>query len=382
MLITNARILTPAGPMRWLLIDQGVIAAVGDGPPPASADAIDAASLTMLPGFIDVHFHGAAGHDVMDATPEALHGMARFAATHGVTGFLATTLTNPRAALAAALENVRATMSQPIPGGAQLLGARLEGPYLNAEKCGAQNPEYIRTADRDEALAFLDLGVLRIVDIAPEIAANTWLIDECVRRGISVSIAHTSATAAQAQAAFARGISQSTHTYNAQTPLHHREPGVVGAALATPGIRCELIADGVHVHPLALRIAWLCKGPDEIMLITDAVRAAGMPDGSYRFDAREVLLKDGAVRLADGTLAGSSLTFDRALRTFMQATGAPLEAAWRCASLTPARALGLADRLGSIEVGKQADLVLLDDALDVAMTFVRGEVVFSRDAQL
>ncbi|MCK6577086.1 MAG: N-acetylglucosamine-6-phosphate deacetylase [Anaerolineae bacterium] len=381
MLITNARIITPAGEMRWMSIRNGIISALGMGEPQVTSDTqiIDAQGMTVLPGFIDVHFHGAAGHDVMDATPEALEGMAVFSAQHGVTGFLATTLTNPREALTGALENVRACVKRPVKG-ARLLGARLEGPYLNVEKCGAQNPEYIRTAAPDEALAFLDLGVLRMVDVAPEIAQNEWLLDECVRRGITVSIAHTSATAADVVRAAARGATQSTHTFNAQTPLHHREPGVVGAVLALPEIRCELIADGVHVHPLAMRIVWMCKKPDRLILISDAVRAAGMPDGEYSFDERKVLLKDGAVRLPDGTLAGSCLTMDRALRMLMGVTGEPIESLWQTASLNPARALGIADRKGSLEVGKDADLTVVTGDLNVHLTMVEGQIVYRIDS--
>lgn len=377
MLITNARILTPHGVMRWLSISDGKIVdmGAGDHPAVANSETFDAGGMTVLPGFIDVHFHGAAGHDVMDATPEALYGMAQFSARHGVTGFLATTLTNPRDALTRALENVRDCMGKPT-GGAKLLGARLEGPYLNVEKCGAQNPEYIRVPEREEAITFLDLGVLRIVDVAPEIPETAWLIDECVRRGIAVSIAHTSAKADDVVRAVERGVRQSTHTYNAQTPLHHREPGVVGAVLALPDVRCELIADGIHVHPMPMRIAWACKKPDALILITDAVRAAGMPDGMYNFDERSVMLRDGAVRLPDGTLAGSALTMDRAIRTFMAATGEPLDAIWQTASLNPARAIGIDQLKGSIEVGKDADLVMLNESLEVMLTMVEGQVVF------
>lgn len=377
MLITNARIITPTGIMRWLSYKDGVITGMGMGEPLVTPDTniLDVDDMTILPGFIDLHFHGAAGHDVMDATPEALHGMARFAAVHGVTGFLATTLTNPRDALTAALVNVRDCLDKPVDG-AKLLGARLEGPYLNVEKCGAQNPHYIRPPEHNEAIPFLDLNVLRIVDLAPEIEDTEWLLKECVRRGVTVSIAHTSATAAQVVRAVERGATQSTHTFNAQTPLHHREPGVVGAVLALPQVRCELIADNVHVHPMAMKIAWACKKPDGLILVSDAVRAAGMPDGEYSFDERTVVLRDGAVRLPDGTLAGSSLTMERALKNLIAATGETLESVWQCASLTPARAIGIDDRKGSIEVGKSADLVILDEQLDVQLTIVEGHIVY------
>ncbi len=376
MIIHNAHIITPSGIMRWLAFEGGKITAMGDKNPPLNAlDLIDGHNMTLLPGFIDLHIHGSAGHDVMDATPEALLGIARFVVRYGVTAFLPTTLTDSRARTQAALENIRAHMGR-IDGGASIIGAHLEGPYLNIEKCGAQNPEYIRIPHPDEALAFLAVGILRLVDVAPEISETAWLIDECVRRGITVSAAHTSASATDIARAVERGLTHSTHTYNAQSPLNHREPGVVGAVLANPAIRCELIADGIHVHPLAMRIAWLCKKSAGLILISDAIRAAGMPEGTYQFDDRSVLLKDGAVRLLDGTLAGSALTMDRALRNFMDATGEPLENIWQTTSLNAAKAIGVADRKGSIEIGKDADLVLLDDSGAVQITIVEGDIAF------
>jgi N-acetylglucosamine-6-phosphate deacetylase len=382
MHIINGHILTPHGVMRWLAARDGRITAFGDGAPPAEWQddkTIDAAGLTVVPGFIDLHIHGSAGHDVMDATPEAIFGMARFLASHGVTAFLPTTLTHPQGDLLRALENIRVCMGQPRQG-AKILGARLEGPWLNAEKCGAQNPEYIRTARPEEVTPLLDTGVVRLVDVAPEIDANFWLIAECRARGIVTSIAHTSATAEQAAHAFAHGITQSTHTFNAQTPLHHRAPGVVGAVLAERSVYAELIADGVHVHPAAMGALWACKQPDRLLLISDAVRAAGMPEGEYRFDERLVLHQGGAVRLPDGTLAGSSLTMDRALWKFAGAVAqGDMGTVWQCASLTPARAIGAADEMGSIEVGKAADVVLIDPGTgEVHLTIIDGQVAWRR----
>lgn len=383
LLIINANVLTPTVALRqgWVYCKDGQIRGVGSGLPlqDSNARVIDAGGLTLLPGFIDVHVHGAMGHDSMDATPESLHAMAKFYASHGVTGFLATTWTDSRERIDAALNVIRDHVGA-MPDGATLLGAHIEGPYLNPAKCGAQNLDYIRRADRDEATAWLDSGIVRLISIAPEYTENLWLIEACNQRGITVSVAHTSATYDDMQQAIKLGLSHSTHTFNAQTPLNHREPGVVGAVLESPQVRCELIADNIHVHPAVMRLLWKLKGRDGVVLISDAVVTAGKPEGTYKLDARDVIVKDGAVRLPDGTLAGSMLTLDRALLNFMQATGEPLEALWPCASLNAARAIGLAASKGSIETGKDADLVLLDGAGTVLLTVAQGRIVYQRDA--
>jgi len=361
----------------WLLADAGRIALLGPGdPPPLEADrTIDCAGLTLLPGFIDLHAHGAAGHEAMDATPEALQGMARYYAQHGVTAFCAATWTDSTERIHAALSAIGESMG-PQGDGATLLGAYLEGPYLNEERCGAQSTKHIRRAAREEARAFLDMGVIREVALAPEFEENHWLIEECVARGITVTAAHTTATYDQTRRAVALGLTQATHTFNAMTPLHHREPGTVGAVLTLPEIRAELIADGIHVHPAAMQILYAAKGPNGVILITDATRGAGMPDGEYQIDERTVFVQDGAVRLPDGTLAGSTLTMDRALRNLIDVTGQPLEVVWPCSSLNAAGALNIAHRKGSLEADKDADLALVDAALTVRMTVAEGRIVY------
>jgi len=222
--------------------------------------------------------------------------------------------------------------------------------------------------------------VIRQVALAPEFEENHWLIEACAARGITVTAAHTAATYEQMRHAVSLGLSQATHTYNAMTGLHHREPGTLGAVMALPEICAELIADNIHVHPAAMRILVAVKGRDGVMLITDAMRGAGMPDGEYEIDERTVFVRDGAVLLPDGTLAGSTLTMERALRNVIEATGQPLDTLWPCASLNAARQLGLAHRKGSLEIGKDADLVLLDDALNVRMTFAEGRIVYDAQA--
>lgn len=382
LLIHNARLFTPhhPGQLGWLLIKDSQISSIGFGkrpilPPNSDVYEMDADGKRLLPGFIDLHVHGAMGYEVMDALASGLEEMARFYASHGVTSFLATTWTASREAIRKALELVE-EMQGPIPGGATLLGVHLEGPYLNPTHCGAQDIRLIRRADREEALEFLESGVIRLLALAPEYDENLWLIDECVRRGITVSAAHTAASYEQLQRAAAHGLTQTTHTFNAMTGLGHREPGTVGAALTIPQISCELIADNIHVHPAVQKILLDVKSPSGVILITDAIRAAGLPEGRYMLDDRSVNIQEGAVRLQDGTLAGSILTMERALQNLCLATGRPLEELWVASSLNAARAIGISSRKGSLEVGKDADLVLLDEAFNVSFTVTQGEVVY------
>jgi N-acetylglucosamine-6-phosphate deacetylase len=228
-------------------------------------------------------------------------------------------------------------------------------------------------------LEYLNDHSVRLLALAPEFQESVWLIDECVRRGITVSAAHTSATYQQMLTAVEHGLSHATHTFNAMAGLSHREPGTVGAIMRLPQIRAELIADNIHVHPVAMNILVQAKGPDRVILVTDAIRGAGMPDGEYPIDQRTIHVQDGAARLADGTLAGSVLTMERALRNILQATGWPLRKAWPMTSLNAARAIGLSTSKGSLEVGKDADLVLLNAKLEISMTVAEGEIVYQAD---
>ena len=378
LLIKNARVVLPGRTLErgWLLAEDGIIAAFEYGDPPDYSDAevIRGEGLTLLPGFIDLHAHGGNGFDVMEGNAEALHGMARFFAAGGVTSFLATTWTDTGANITRALKAVADVMNSPA-GGAQLLGAHLEGPFLNPKRCGAQHSSLIRRADPAEARPWLEMNVIRLLALAPEYEGNHWLITESAKRGVTVSVAHSDATYGQMTAAADMGLSHATHSFNAMSPLHHREPGVVGALLSIDSISCELICDLLHVHPAAIDVLWRCKPRDKLVLVTDSVKIAGLPDGSYHFSHQDVEMKDGAVRIvADGTLAGTTLKMNVALRNLMQVTGAPLEELWQTASLNPARAINIADRKGTIEIGKDADLVMVDDALNVHLTIAQGSI--------
>ncbi|MFQ3534564.1 MAG: N-acetylglucosamine-6-phosphate deacetylase [Aggregatilineales bacterium] len=375
----NVRVVTPEGTADWLVIDGPRIAKVGVGEMPPCEDAlyIDGRGGYLLPAFIDMHVHGAAGADTMDATPEALRHIARFLAAHGVAYFLATTITASRQAISSALHNAAAHLGAQ-PDGATLLGVHLEGPYINTKARGAQPAEHIRLAEPAEYEDWLALDVIRQVTVAPEFVENHAFIRACAQRGIVVSLGHTQATYEQALAAVSIGARQVTHTYNAMTGLHHRAPGVVGAALTCDALLCELIADNLHVHPAAMKLLVRAKGTSGVIAITDAIRATGVGEGESELGGQIVYVRDGKATLADGTLAGSILTMDAALRNLRAATGLPIEALAPIFSTNAARQLGLAKRKGILHTGYDADLVLLDASAHVVMTFAEGHLIYSR----
>lgn len=382
ILIDNAHVFTAVHDWNpgWLLTEGKRIRLMGAGQPPEFSDGevtrrVDAAGKRLLPGLIDLHVHGAMGYEAMDASVEGLQAMAQFYARHGVTGFLPSTWTASGGDIRAVLDSMSTVMG-PALGGAAVLGVHLEGPYLNPARCGAQDAELIRRADRREALDFLETGLVRLIAIAPEYEENLWLIDECVRRGVTVSMGHTAATYEQVQTAVAHGLKHATHCYNAMTGLGHRELGTVGAAMSIPQITCELIADNIHVHPGAQQILVRAKGPDGVVLVTDAVRGVGLPDGEYRIDHRTITIRNGGAYLPGGTLAGSTLTMERALRNVLAATDLTLKEGWRMSSLNAAREIGISAAKGSLEVGKDADLVLMDADFNVHLTMVEGNVVY------
>lgn len=391
LLITNARVITPVQTWErgWLLVEDGRIRWMAPGMPPGMASGtppdfaggapvleIDAGGAALLPGFIDLHVHGAVGYELMDASLEGLREMTAFYARHGVTGVLPTSWTAAPDDLRRVLDVARRAMEEPDPRGAQILGVHMEGPFLNPARCGAQDARFIRAATPAEALPYLETGLVRLITLAPEMEGSPWLIEECQRRGVTVSAGHTSAGYDLLRDLSRRGVRQVTHCFNAMDPLNHRSPGTVGAALSLPELACELIADNVHIHPAVQKILVDVKGPHGVILVTDGLRGAGLPEGEYDIGGRRVAFRDGAARLLDGTLAGSILTLDRALQHVIANTGRPLEALWPMSSLNAARALGLSARKGSLETGKDADLVLLDGAFQVQLTVVGGRVVY------
>jgi N-acetylglucosamine-6-phosphate deacetylase len=302
--------------------------------------------------------------------------MARFLARHGVTGFLPATVTASMEATEIAIQRVRDAM-QASTSGARVLGIHLEGPYLSAERLGAQSPKHCvsPTQATVEHLISLVRGLPCVVTLAPEVPGGLEAIRSFVRAGAVVSVGHTVANAEQAEAAFAAGATQVTHMFNGMPPMHHRQPGVVGAALTTEGVHVELIADGVHLHPITVRLAIAAKGTENVLLVSDAMAATGCTDGEYVLGPVKVVVRNGEARLESGALAGSTLTLDRAVANVASWTG-DLSAAWQMASLNPARQLGIADRVGQLVPGCRADLVALDADGQVVLTMVGGEIVY------
>ncbi len=362
-----------------LAYDAGRITDVWDladpaAPPvPAEAEVVERGYLA--PGYLDIHVHGGGGGDFMDADPEAVVAITTIHARHGTVGLLATTLTAPEEQIIRAIRTVR----QAPRKGARVLGYHIEGPYINLAHKGAQNPEYVRPASIAEIDRWMAEGGPEDrwhVTLAPETDGALEAIRYLVRRGATVSAGHTDATYDQMRAAAEAGLSHATHLYNGMRGLHHREPGTVGSALALPGMTVELIADGVHVHPAAMQVAVRARGPERVLLVTDAMRATGMGDGEFTLGGLPVTVRNGEARLHSGSLAGSVLTMDRAVQNAVRLIGLDLPTAVAMATLHPARLLRLDDRKGSLAVGKDADLLVLDEDLNVKATIIGGEVVY------
>jgi N-acetylglucosamine-6-phosphate deacetylase len=328
----------------------------------------------LVPGFIDVHVHGGDGADFMDAHEDATMRILGFHALHGTTALAATTLSASRGDLQNAVETI-ARVSGERATGAEIVGIHLEGPFINAARGGAQDRASIRAADIHEIAALIaEAPRLRwIVTVAPEIEGVRALIEH-FRDRVLFSIGHTAADYGTAVAAIEWGACHFTHLYNAMTPLHHRDPGVVGAALTSVDATAELIADGIHVHPAALRIA-VAAMPHRIALITDAMRACGLADGTYKLYDYEVTVAEGAARLADGRLAGSVLTMEEAVRNMIELAGLPIETVIPMATEVPARIAAISDRKGRIDRRYDADLVAMNDRFEVERVWARGAEV-------
>jgi N-acetylglucosamine-6-phosphate deacetylase len=386
MIIRHGTVFTPHGfePNYSTRIDGERIAEIGRDDAVTAADgepSLDAQGSFVVPGFVDVHVHGAAGYDTMDASAEALAGMAAFFARHGVTSFLATTITAPRAATLAAIRAV-ASYSEAPPNGARLIGLHLEGPYLNRAAKGAQPEQFCRAPDVAEMDEFAAAGPVRLISLAPELPGAEACVRAAVSRGIHVAVGHTQATYEQVEEAAAWGVDHAAHTFNAMTGLHHRQPGAAGAILTDDRLVAEIIADGIHLHPAVIALAVRAKTPARVALITDAMRATGLPEGTYDLGGQDVIVRDGSCWLIDAsggasrTLAGSTLTLDAALRNAMLATGLSLAEALPMATTTPAASIGMAGRIGTLASGYLADIALLDPAGRVQLTVVGGQVVY------
>lgn len=327
----------------------------------------------IAPGFIDLHVHGGGGADFMDGDPEAVATITATHARFGTTGLLATTLTAPEEAILRALQAAKAAPRR----GARVLGFHVEGPFVNLKMKGAQDPRFVRPPSVPEIDRWLAEGRPEDrwhITMAPETQGALPAIRHLAERGAVVSAGHTDCTYAQLKEARDAGLRHATHLFNAMRGLHHREPGTVGGALTLPGMTAEVIADGVHVHPASLAVAVRARGSESMLLVTDAMRATGMPDGDYYLGELLTHVHEGQARLDDGTLAGSVLTMDRAVRTMVNLVGLPIPEAVAMASLNPARLHRLEGRKGRLAPGMDADLVLLDANLAVLATLVEGQV--------
>jgi N-acetylglucosamine-6-phosphate deacetylase len=365
-----------------ILIEDGRIASIsfrdfGELPIVDGDQVFDFRGATLAPAFLDVHIHGAAGHDVMEATPEALNTIGRFLALHGTGSYLATTVTAPLDATLRSLSALAKLLAlRPDPGETVTwpVGIHLEGPFLSHSKRGVHPPDLLLAPDIKVFDKFYEAaeGNIRLMTLAPELPGAIELAANATALGVRVSVGHSNATAAETRAAIAAGAVSATHTFNAMRPLDHREPGILGAVLTTDSLFAELICDGIHNTPEMVNIWWRCKGPERAILITDAMSAAGMPDGEYQLGGFKVQVENGRASLGD-VLAGSVLTQDRALANFLAFTGASLEEGLRLLTANPASMTGLGDGDGSLSVGQPANLVAVDGKGELLASFVNGK---------
>lgn len=344
---------------------------------PADAATIDAAGCYAVPGLIDIHFHGCVGYDFVEADTSEMATMAEYLAANGITAICPATVTLPEANLAKACARMAQFAATNNNKTAQLIGINIEGPFISQEKIGAQNPKYVAAPDAGffRRLQNAADGLIKLLDMAPEVNGALGTIAE-LSGEVACSLAHSAATYETAMEAFSRGARHVTHLYNAMPPFNHRQPGIIGAAFDTPGCMAELIADNVHIHPAVVRATFKMFGDDRIALISDSMMAAGLKDGIYQLGGQEVQVMGNTARLTrNGTIAGSVTNLMDCLRTAVKAMSIPLHSAVKCASVNPAKAIGLFGDRGSIENGKVADLVLLDETLAIKQVFLRGELL-------
>ncbi|RXZ84646.1 N-acetylglucosamine-6-phosphate deacetylase [Paenibacillaceae bacterium] len=369
-------------------VENGIITAITEQDaelPPSAADdsaeqVIDGKGGYLLPGFIDLHIHGGYGGDFMDASVQSYDAITKFHAQHGTTAMLATTVTAPFEQIEAVLAAVAQYRSQPMPY-AELLGVHLEGPFISTKWAGAQNPAHMVSPQLDWLKQWVANwpGLIKQLTLAPETAGAFETIRYLADQGIIAAAGHTDASYDTIVEAVQHGLSQAVHTFNAMTPLHHREPGTAGAVLTIDDIAAELIADGLHVHPAAIRLLTRAKNRDKLILITDAMAAAGLGEGQYMLGDLAVIVKGDEARLAEGnSLAGSTLTMIGAFRYVLSNTELSIPQVSQLASGNPAKQLGIEEHTGSIAIGKRADLLWTDSSFQVQHTWVNGQSVFSQ----
>ena len=378
MLIKNGLVFTKDFKFekKDILIKDGIIEKVDDFIKADNIDEnhiVDALGLKVIPGLTDIHFHGCVGYDFCDGTDEAISAMAKYQLSNGVTNICPATMTLP-------LERLKKICSVAAnhksgEGEAVLCGINLEGPFVSPHKCGAQNPEYVHKPDVEflQELIKDSKGLTKLVTIAPEVNGAIDCI-KALKDKISFSVGHTIANYNEAKLAFDMGANHVTHLYNAMTGLNHREPGVVGAAAENERVMAEMICDGIHIHPAAIKAAFKMFGDDRIILISDSMEATGMPDGEYALGGQKVIKKGHLATLTDGTIAGSATNLMDCVRVVVQKMRIPLESAVKCAAVNSAKSVGIYDQYGSITPGKMANLVLLkEEDLSTVQVILRGQ---------
>jgi N-acetylglucosamine-6-phosphate deacetylase len=386
--ITGGRVVTSREVIERgvVLSEDGRITFVGpprEAEPEPGSRIVDVAGRLVLPGLIDTHVHGSGGDDVMAAGAEGIARISRAQLRYGTTAYLPSTIAARHDQLLRAIEDTVEAENNSEPA-AEILGLHVEGPYINLQFKGAQPEEGIRDPDFDECRELLEAapGRVKIMTLAPELPGGLELIRYLTAEGVVASLGHSGADYDTALAAIEAGATHATHLYNAMGAMHHRRPGLIAACLNEPSIRAELILDGAHVHPQMTRLAWRAKGRDGLVLITDATAAQGCPDGIYTLGEHQIQVRNSLCMLLDGvTIAGSMLTMNLAVRNAIEFTGMSLVDAAYMASLQPARLCGAEERKGSIEVGKDADLTVLNPDFAVHLTVRAGEVAYRSDEQ-
>jgi N-acetylglucosamine-6-phosphate deacetylase len=370
-IIKNAEMILPDQIMKGSIAFSDKIEDIRENLEVDKAEEIDGTGFYLAPGFIDIHIHGAGGYDTMDDDPRAINEISKKLIKSGVTSFLPTTMTMPVDDTQRALKNIKKAIKSGTEG-ARVLGANVEGPFINEQYKGAQKADYIQKPRPEILEEYLD--IIKLITVAPEIEGAKGLIKYLSDRQITVSAGHSGATYQEIMEAKEWGLTHLTHLFNAMTGLHHRKPGMVGAALESD-LSCELIADFIHIHPAVLKIVFKVKNLSEIILITDQMRAGSMGDGIYDLGNQKVTVKNGEARLEDGQLAGSVLTLDQAVRNINSLKILTLPQVISLVTVNPARILGLAHQLGKLAPGYRADLVLLDKNLNVKRVFKDGQEV-------
>ncbi len=362
-----------------ILMSEGVIAAVGTGLAETNAQVTDVAGKRIVPGFLDIHTHGAVGVDVNGARAEDYEKICRFHVSQGTTGWLCSVLTDTREQTLWCIEEYKRWKNLEHEG-SRLLGIHLEGPFLSPQYKGAM-PEYLlQKPNLDLVREYQEAadGEIRYITVSPEVESMVDFIPALCELGMTVSIGHSGADYETSRKAIANGVAAATHTGNVMRLLHQHEPAIWGAVLEDDEVYCETICDGRHLHPGTVRLILKTKGTDRVVAVTDSIMAAGLPDGNYKLGVNDVVVVDGDAKLTDGTRAGSTLTSGQALKNLLAFTGRPLEEILPLLTENPARLIGVYDRVGSLDEGKDADLVILDEACCVEAAYVKGEPCFSR----